>query len=837
MATTAAGDPLVEVRFRVSGMTCGACVARIARGLELVTGVGGAMVNLATEEASVRYHPGAVATPRLVEAVEHLGYGVPRQRLELSIGGMTCASCVGRIERRLGSMPGVLAAAVDLVAATATVDAAVGATGSSELLQAVRELGYDASPLAAEDADPVATAREREVRRWRNRFLFAALPSLPLLVAMVGHLGHPTHVRWLHFLMYGWFQLPLATLVQFGAGSVFYRDAFNNLKDRHANMSVLVALGTSAAYFYSLALILSGFDYGINGLYFETSALLISLVLLGKYLEARAKGRTSEAIQKLVALRPSTARVIRDGQEAEVAVEQVRVGDLVVVRPGEKVSVDGEVVEGSSAVDESMLTGESLPVDKGPGDGVVAGSLNRAGYLRFRAVRVGVDTKLAQIVRLIREAQASKAPIQRSVDVASGYFVPFVIVCALVTLIAWMLVGEDLTSSLLTMTAVLVIACPCALGLATPTAIVVGIGRGAHDGILFRGAEQLEAAGRIRAVVFDKTGTLTRGEPELTDVLSLQGGHLEADILRLAAAAEQHSEHPLGQAVVKAARDRGIGIEAATDFLSLPGRGVRARVEGRLVQVGRALASTGGVGVSLAEQGKTVMLVEVDGQPAGLLAAADALKPQAAEAVSALTAMGLEIWLMTGDNQATAGAVARAVGIPPARAIASLLPGDKVEAIRRLQAEGRQVAMVGDGVNDAPALATANIGIAVASGSDVAIEAAGVTLVRDDLRAVAAAIELSRATLTKIRQNLFWALAYNAIGIPVAGLGFLSPIVAGTAMALSSVSVTTNSTLLRKFEPMRRFESSSTWAAGGLVRSQVGHLDAMAARLGTEVEA
>ena len=741
----------------------------------------------------------------------------PLERLDLSIGGMTCAACVARIERRLLKLPGVESATVNLVTASGTVEAPAGAVTVEELARVVRDLGYEATPTRPSDAeDPVARAREREVRRWRNLFLLAAVPSLPLLLSMLGHVLLGPRPRWLHLLMWGYFQLPFATVVQFGAGFVFYRDAYLNLRSRSANMSVLVALGTTAAYLYSLYLVLSGFEFGINGLYFETSAILITLVLFGKYLEARAKGRTSEAIQRMIRLRPRTAHVWREGAEVEVPVEEVRVGDLVAVRPGEKLAVDGEVVEGASAVDESMLTGESAPVDKGPGSPVIGGTLNRQGYLRFRASRVGRDTMLAQIVRMVQEAQGSKAPIQRAADVTSGYFVPFVLGCALLTLVVYLAVSGDLTSSLLTATAVLVIACPCALGLATPTAIVVGIGRGAQRGVLFRGGEQLEIAGRLRAVVFDKTGTLTRGEPALTDVVALGELLGETEVLALAASAERRSEHPLGRAVVAAALARGIELVEPAEFRALPGLGVEAAVGSRRVRVTRAPATLpprggggppgpeGGIS-DLEARGRTVMLVEVDGEPAGLLAAADTLKPHAAEAVGALREMGIEVWLLTGDNAATAAAVAAQVGIPEERVLARLLPDEKLERIRDLQRRCGRVAMVGDGVNDAPALAAADLGVAVASGSDVAIEAAGVTLVRDDLRGVAAAVDLSRATLRKIRQNLFWALAYNTVGIPVAALGFLNPLVAGAAMALSSVSVTTNSTLLRGFEPMRRF--------------------------------
>ncbi|HET7558701.1 MAG TPA: copper-translocating P-type ATPase, partial [Limnochordia bacterium] len=539
-------------------------------------------------------------------------------------------------------------------------------------------------------------------------------------------------------------------------------------------------------------------------------------VLLGKTLEAKAKGRTSEALQRLMGLRAKTARVVRDGREADVPLEAVVVGDIVWVRPGEKVPVDGDVIEGRSAVDESMLTGESLPVEKGPGDTVIGATLNKSGALKLRAAKVGADTALAQIVRVVEEAQGSKAPIQRMADAVSNIFVPVVLGVALLTFVTWWLLTGDLTRALLAATAVLVIACPCALGLATPTAVMVGTGRGAEAGILFRGGEHLEAAGRLDVIVLDKTGTLTRGEPALTDVTPLAG--VDADeLLRLAAAAERRSEHPLAQAVAAGARARGLEPDEPVEpaaFEAIAGHGIRATVDGRTVLIGNArLFTQAGVDAEplLAErarlegEAKTALLVALDGRPAGVIAVADTLKPHADDAVRALQAMNIEVWMITGDNRRTAEAIAEAAGIPPARVLAEVLPAEKAAQVKALQAAGRKVGMVGDGINDAPALATADLGIAIGTGTDVAMEAADVTLMRGDLRGIVAAIDLSRATLAKIRQNLFWALAYNSVGIPIAALGWLDPVIAGAAMALSSVSVTTNSTLLKRFNPMRRF--------------------------------
>lgn len=800
----------------VQGMTCAACVSRVEKAIRTVPGVDDVSVNLSTERATVRTSNGKVTPADVVAAITDAGYTVPVVETQLSLVGMTCTNCSARIERTLANMPGVVEAAVNYATETATVKYVPGATSVAEMTKKVHDIGYEAYALGEEDdaVDVEQQAREAEIRRQTQRFVVASILTAPLLLTMVSMLFGWRHGIW-GWLHNGWVQLALATPVQFFAGGQFYRDAWNNLRHRTANMSTLVVLGTSSAYIYSLVVLLWGDRLGVHDYYFEASAVIITLILLGKLLEARAKGRTSAAIKKLVGLQPRTARVVRDDVELDIPVEHVVAGDVIVVRPGERIPVDGVIEHGQSTVDESMLTGESLPVEKQVGDEVVGGTVNKHGAFRFRATRVGKDTALAQIIRIVQEAQGSQAPIQRLADKVSAYFVPAVLGFALLTFVGWYAFTGDVTRALLNMTAVLVLACPCALGLATPTAIIVGTGRGAESGILIRGGEHLEKAHNIDVVVLDKTGTITKGEPSVTDVRPVQS--IGADeLLMIAARVERSSEHPLAQAIVAAAEERATtgSLADVDDFAAIPGHGVRALVDGKPVLIGnRKLMRDYGVDVSqllpdveqLESEGKTAMLVAVDKQAAGVIAVADTVKDHAAAAIRELQSMGMRVKMLTGDNLRTARAIAAQVGLAEEDVIAEVLPDEKAAVVEHLQKEGLSVAMVGDGINDAPALVVADVGVAIGTGTDVAIEAADITLMSGDLRTLVGAIRLSRQTMRKIRQNLFWAFGYNTVGLPLAALGYLSPILAGAAMAFSSVSVVTNAGLLRRFDPMAPF--------------------------------
>jgi P-type Cu+ transporter len=733
--------------------------------------------------------------------------GKELRKIALPVTGMSCASCVGRVENALQKVPGVLDVNVNLAAERATVEYLAGTAEMRDFELAIEDAGYG---VVREEEGSAEGASEREYRRLRGQFfLAAALTVLVLIGSLPMMMGFMVPARGLNFVL-----LALATPVQFWAGWRFYEGAWGALRHGQANMNTLVAVGTSAAYLYSaVATLAPGLFEGRADVYFDTSSLIVTLILLGRLLEARTRGRTGEAIKKLAGLQAKTARVVRDGREIDVPVDEVEVGDEVVVRPGEKVPVDGVVVQGESAVDEAMISGEPMPVAKREGDEVIGATINKTGTFRFRATKIGRDTVLASIMRMVEEAQGSKAPIQRLADRISGVFVPVVMVLATLTFFVWLVFGPEpaFTLALLNFVAVLIIACPCAMGLATPTSIMVGTGRGAERGILVKGGEALEEAHRLTTVVLDKTGTLTKGEPHLTDVV-VRNGFSEDGLLRLAASAERGSEHPLGEAIVAGARD--LNLAEPEDFDAPTGRGVRATVEGRNVLVGsRKLMEDYGIpedGLSpelerLSGEGKTPVLVAVDGEPAGILAVADTVREESREAVEALKKMELEVAMITGDNERTALAVARALGIE--HVLADVLPDEKSGRIKNLQAEGKVVAMVGDGINDAPALAQADVGIAIGTGTDVAMEAADLTLISGDVRGVGRAITLSRATMRNIRQNLFWAFAYNVVLIPVAAgvlypffgeAGFLNPVFAAAAMALSSVTVVSNALRLRR---------------------------------------
>ena len=745
---------------------------------------------------------------------EKMGYGVIREseagegQVSLKISGMTCAACAARVDKKLNRLTGVKEANVNLSTERATVKYEPGRVRVEDLIEAVQALGYGAEKAGDLSRDRLEQQKDRELKTMRITLLAAIILSLPLVTAMVLSLLR-INVPLLGFLHNQYFQLAVATPVQFIIGARFYKQSYYALRAGSANMDVLIVLGTSAAYFFSVynVFFVSAVQGVMKNLYFEAAAIIITLILLGKYLEAVAKGRTSEAIKKLAALQAKTARVIREGKEIDVPIEEVGPGDVVMVRPGEKVPVDGIIVEGNSSLDESMLTGESLPVDKITGDPVYGATINRFGVFRLKATRVGRDTALAQIIKMVEDAQGSKAPIQKMADQVAGVFVPAVLVIAVITLTGWFLTGAGINQALISAVAVLVIACPCALGLATPTAIMVGTGKGAENGILIKGGEHLETAYRLDTVVLDKTGTITRGQPEVTDVVST--GELSLDtVLKLAAQAEKGSEHPLGVAIYEKGRQNFERLDDPESFAALPGMGVRAVIGQQEIYVGtRKLMMEKGIDTAtiearilqLEDQGKTAMLMAVNGNLESILAVADTVKESSREGIAELQQMGIEVYMITGDNRRTAEAIAGQVGI--SRVLAEVLPENKAEEVQKLQAKGKTVAMVGDGINDAPALAIADIGMAMGTGTDVAMEAADITLMRGDLRTIPASIRLSRQTMRKIKQNLFWAFIYNIIGIPFAALGMLNPVIAGGAMAFSSVSVVTNSLSLKRFDP------------------------------------
>jgi Cu+-exporting ATPase len=829
-----------QMTLPVLGMTCANCVAAVERNSKKVAGVTNAAVNYASEKVTFTYDPALVgtkeATAQVIARIERVGYKVPTANLELSLLGMTCANCASNIERALNKVDGVLEAAVNYANEKASIQYATGVLTRADLVAAVRKAGYDVVEAESTDElqDAEAAARAAENRHQWTRLIVGAVFTLPLFLlsmardfGLVGHWAHATWVNWLF--------LALATPVQFYVGWDYYVGGYKARRNGSANMDVLVAMGSSVAYIYSIAVLLAKTFWQSEALgahvYFETSAAIITLIVLGKLLEARAKGRTSEAIKKLMGLQAKTARVVREGVELDIPIAEVVRGDVVIVRPGEKVPVDGVVVDGRSTLDESMITGESLPVVKTVGDELIGATINKQGLLKFEATKVGKETALAQIIKLVEQAQGSKAPIQKIADQVAAYFVPAVIGLALLTLVVWWTVGGEFVPALIRLTAVLVIACPCAMGLATPTSIMVGVGKGAEKGILFKSSTALEQAHKLNAIVLDKTGTITKGEPSVTDVvISNQlsvNGHQKSDyrlpitdyLLQLAASAERGSEHPLGEAIVKSANEKGLALSEPDRFEGIAGHGIAAEVDGRAILLGnlrlmqRENVHLNGLEAKadkLQNEAKTAMWLAVDGQASAIIGVADTIKEGSKEAIEAMKNLGLTVVMMTGDNEATANAIAAEVGID--RVFAEVLPGDKSSHVNQLQDEGYTVAMVGDGINDAPALAQANVGMAIGTGTDVAMETADVTLMRGDLRSVPQAIALSKATMRNIKQNLGWAFGYNIALIPIAAgilapfawapsfLRELHPILAAGAMAFSSISVVSNALRLRAFK-------------------------------------
>jgi Cu+-exporting ATPase len=814
-----------HVTFRVEGMTCASCVARVEKALARVPGAAGAAVNLATEKAGVDLDPAKAGTAEAVAAVRRMGYTPVVETLEMGIGGMSCASCVARVEKALAKVPGVIEAGVNLATEKATVSFLPEMTGPDRLEEAVRKAGYEptraAAGAAAEDREQAA--RQAEIAELRRSVIFATIFTVPVVaIAMARHLPalHMAFMAILPEAAWGWIELVLTMPVMFYAGRRFYRSGWAELRHLSPGMNSLVMIGSNAAFLYSLLALLapSLFPAGTATFYFEAAAVIVTLILVGRYLEAVAKGRTSAAIKKLMQLQAKTARVRRDGEEVEIAIDAVVPGDVVLVRPGERIPVDGRVVEGASFVDESMITGEPVPAEKRAGDEVVGGTVNGNGAFAFTTTRVGADTVLARIIKLVEDAQSGKPPIQRVADQIAAVFVPVVIVIAAVTFGVWLTFGPEpaLSFAFVAAVSVLLIACPCAMGLATPTAIMVGTGKGAEMGVLIRQGAALESLARIDTVILDKTGTLTLGRPTMTDFRLVGGANDEATVLALIAAAEAGSEHPIAQAIVKAAKARGLTPPPVETFVAEPGYGIEAKVAGRLVQVGADrymkklgldLGQAAETAARLAAEAKTPLYAAIDGRLVAVVAVADPLKEGSAEAIAALHGLGLTVAMLTGDNRRTAEAVAAGVGID--RVVAEVLPDQKAAEVKRLQGEGRKVAFVGDGINDAPALAQADAGIAIGTGTDIAIEAGDVILMAGDLRGIVNAVMLARRTLSTIRGNFVWAYAYNVALIPLAaGVFFpffgllLNPMLAAGAMSLSSLFVLGNSLRLRRVRPM-----------------------------------
>jgi len=811
--------------FEIEGMTCATCANAVERVTKKLDGVAESSVNLATEKLTIDFDESKVSVDDIQKAVEKAGYKAKAQTVNkvYVIEGMTCATCVGAVERVTRKLDGVAVSNVNLATEKLTISYDPTLIRPSDIKRVVEKAGYKAieeETIVDDDKD----RKEHEIKTIWMRFLISAIFTVPLLYISMGHMiGMPLPVfldpmhNPINFSMAQLFlTIPVIVL-----GYRYYTIGFRNLFKGTPNMDSLIAIGTGAAFVYS---IYATFQIVVNGdtdftmhLYYESAAVIITLITLGKYLEAVSKGKTSEAIKKLMGLQPKTAIIIRDGNEVEISIDEVEVGDIIVVKPGEKMPVDGQVVEGITSVDESMLTGESMPVEKHVGDPVIGASINKNGSIKYKATKVGKDTALAQIIKLVEDAQGSKAPIAKLADVISGYFVPIVIGLAIISGLAWYFIGgESSTFALTIFIAVLVIACPCALGLATPTAIMVGTGKGAENGVLIKSGEALETAHKIQTIVFDKTGTITEGKPKVTDIITVNNIS-QTELLQLAASAEKGSEHPLGEAIVKDAEEKSIQLIKGDTFNAIPGHGIEVTIEGKNVLAGNrklmversiSLEDLEGSSDRLAEEGKTPMYIAIDGRIAGIIAVADTVKENSKKAIELLHNMGIRVAMITGDNRRTAQAIAKQVGIDIV--LAEVLPEDKANEVKKLQAEGKKVAMVGDGINDAPALAQADIGIAIGSGTDVAIESADIVLMRSDLMDVPTAIQLSKSTIRNIKQNLFWAFGYNTLGIPVAmgvlhlfGGPLLNPMIAGAAMSLSSVSVLTNALRLKKFKPIR----------------------------------
>lgn len=796
--------------IQITGMTCANCSSFIEKRLNKTDGIQSASVNLATETASITYDPQQISLDQIHSLIEKLGYGTVKKQpatATLSITGMTCANCSSFVEKTLNKLDGVQSANVNLATEKATVvfDSSLSV---SDLIAAVEKAGYGASLAEETLPEQKEDRKKRELKKLRYQLILSAVLTFPMLLGMILNFVGVAN-SFTAFLHNEWVQLILTLPVQFYVGARFYKNAFKAVRAGTANMDVLVALGTTSAFLLSLY---NGFiapGAHVHGhmkpIYFESCATIITLILLGKYLEANAKGRTSDAIRKLMGLQPKTAHLLVDGEERDVPIEQVTPGMILQVRPGEKIPVDGTVLSGSSTVDESMLTGESLPVEKQEGDPLIGATVNQLGSFSMKTEKVGRDTALSQIIQLVEQAQGQKAPIQKIADKVAGIFVPAIIAIAIITFVGWSIATGDIQRAILNAVSTLVIACPCALGLATPTAIMVGTGKGAENGILIKGGEHLQTAGQIKAIVLDKTGTITEGKPTVTDIIPFQME--EQKLLGVAAAAEQNSEHPLGAAIYEYGKEHLSGLPTCTDFQSITGRGISAKIDGKEIFIGtRRLMEEHGIDLSQAGQtmtqlesdGKTAMLVGIDRRLAGVIAVADTVKANSRQAIQELKELGIQVYMMTGDNRRTAQAIASQVGID--HVLAEVLPEHKAEEVEKIKSSGVVTAMVGDGINDAPALATADVGIAIGTGTDIAIEASDITLIRGDLLGIPSAIRLSKKTMRKIKQNLFWAFIYNSIGVPFAALGFLSPIIAGAAMAFSSVSVVTNSLSLKRFK-------------------------------------